>query len=234
VASAPTKHAACRPRARYPPAVLLYLHGFASGPSSNKARALADRFAAIGVHVEVPDLTPGADGFESSSPSSMLAVAEQLLADAPPPHAVIGSSLGGYLAAVAASRDPSIERLVLMAPAFRLFERWERRLTDAERADWRARGLEVDHFASGRRRRLGWQFHEDARGWPAFPEIRVPALCVAGRRDDTVPFEDVEAFVARTPSARLLPVDDGHDLLASLDVVFAEARAFLAPFTGVR
>lgn len=214
--------------------MLLYLHGFASGPSSKKAQDLAARFAELGVAVDVPDLTPGPDGFERSSPSSMLAVAERRLAGAAPPHAIIGSSLGGYLAAVAASRDPSIERLVLMAPAFRLFDRWERRLAPGEREAWRARGLEVDHFASGRRRRLGWQFHEDARGWPAFPEVRVPALVVAGRRDDTVPLEDVEAFVERTPSARLVVVDDGHDLMASLDLIFREARAFLAPLTGRR
>jgi hypothetical protein len=210
--------------------VLLYLHGFASGPSSHKARVLSGRFAAIGARVTVPDLTPGDDGFERSSPSSMLALAEGLLADAEPPHAVIGSSLGGYLAAVIASRDPSVERLVLLAPAFRLFERWSARLTPAELADWRANGLETMHFASSRRRRIGWQFFEDARGYPAFPAVRVPALCIAGTRDETVPIADVEAFVARTPSARLVPVDDGHELAASLDRIFEEARAFLAPF----
>jgi uncharacterized protein len=213
--------------------VLLYLHGFASGPSSRKARALEKRFAAAGVELEVPDLTPGADGFESSTPSSMLAVAEARITAAPPPHAVIGSSLGGYLAAVASSRDPSIERLVLLAPAFRLFERWEALMGPAEREAWRTGGLEVDHFASGRRRRLGWQFHEDARGWPAFPEVSVPTLVFAGRRDEIVPLADVEAFVARTPSARLVPLDDGHELVASLDVIFEESCAFLAPITGV-
>ena len=57
-------------------AVLLYLHGFASGPSSNKARFLSERFRALGIPMEIPDLTPGADGFERSSPSSMLAIAE--------------------------------------------------------------------------------------------------------------------------------------------------------------
>jgi uncharacterized protein len=212
--------------------VLLYLHGFASGPSSKKARVLEERFAALGIAVTVPDLTPGDDGFERSSPSSMLAVAERLLGDAPPPHAIIGSSLGGYLAAMAASRDPSVERLVLLAPAFRLFERWDARITPAERDEWRARGLDVEHHASGRRRRLGWQFHEDARGFPAFPEVRVPALCIAGRRDETIPLADVEAFVARTPTARLVAVDDGHELVDSLDLIFAEARAFLAPFTA--
>jgi pimeloyl-ACP methyl ester carboxylesterase len=214
--------------------VLLYLHGFASGPSSNKARDLASRFAAIGVPMDVPDLTPGEDGFERSTPSSMRAVAEARLAAAPPPHAIVGSSLGGYLAAAIAAEHTEVERLVLLAPAFRLFERWEARLSPAEKEEWRSRGLEVTHFASDRRRRIGWQFHEDARAWPAFPAVRVPTLCIAGRRDETVPLADVEAFVERTPSARLVVVDDAHDLAASLDRIFGEARAFLAPLTGGR
>ena len=212
--------------------MLLYLHGFASGPSSHKAKVLSERFRALGIPMEIPDLTPGQEGFERSSPSSMLAIAEGALARGAPPHAIIGSSLGGYLGALAASRDPSIERVVLMAPAFRLFERWERRLTPEELSTWRREGLEVQHFASNRRRRVGWQFFEDARRLPPFPEVRVPALCFAGVRDETVPLADVEAFVGRTPSARLVAVDDGHDLAASLDVIFAESRAFLAPFTG--
>ena len=210
--------------------MLLYLHGFASGPSSHKARVLSERFAAIGVPVVVPDLTPGGDGFERSSPSSMLAIAERLLHDAVPPHAIVGSSLGGYLASVIASRDPSVERLVLLAPAFRLFERWRGRLGEKDLAKWRANGLETMHYASGRNRRIGWQFFEDAQRYPPFPDVRVPALCIAGTRDETVPFVDVEAFVARTLTARLVPVDDGHELAASLDRIFDEARAFLAPF----
>lgn len=212
--------------------MLLYLHGFASGPSSHKARVLSERFRSIGVHVEVPDLTPGEDGFERSTPSSMLGVAVRTLGGGAPPHAIVGSSLGGYLASVIASRDPSVERLVLLAPAFRLFERWSARLTQAQRDDWRRNGLETMHFASNRKRRIGWRFFEDAGTFPAFPEVRVPTLCIAGTRDETVPIADVEAFVARTPSARLLAVDDGHELAASLDRIFEEARDFLAPFTG--
>lgn len=214
--------------------VLLYLHGFASGPSSHKARVLSERFRGLGIRVEVPDLTPGEDGFERSSPSSMLAIAEGLLAGAPPPHAIVGSSLGGYLAAVIASRNPAVERLVLLAPAFRLFERWGQRLTEAQKSDWKANGLETMHFASNRKRRIGWQFFEDAAHFPPFPEVRVPTLCLAGTRDDTVPIADVEAFVARTPGARLVALDDGHELVASLDRIFDEARAFLAPFTSPR
>jgi uncharacterized protein len=208
--------------------VLLYLHGFASGPSSKKAQILKQRFLERDVDMTLPDLTPREDGFERSSPSSMLAIAEGLLEAAPPPHAVIGSSLGGYLASVAASRDPTIAKLVLLAPAFRLFERWDARLSPEERAAWRRDGLEVDHHATSRKRRLGWQFHEGARGWPAFPEVRVPALVFAGRRDETVPLEDIRAWCERTPTARLVELDDGHELVSSIDRIFEDARRFLA------
>src|ERR671930_2148805 len=86
--------------------MILYLHGFASGPSSAKGCALAERFAAIGVPFERADLTPGEDGFERSTPLTMLAEAEGL-ASRLRPRAVIGSSLGGYLAALMASRGGS-------------------------------------------------------------------------------------------------------------------------------
>lgn len=207
--------------------MILYLHGFGSSPASQKARYLTQRFAAAGNPIVAADLTPGEDGFERCSPSSMLAIASGLLAGAPPPHAIIGSSLGGYLAAVAASRDPSIERLVLLAPAFRLFERWSAKLTANDLAQWEAGGRAFHHSGSNRMRRLGWQFYEDAVGWPEFPVVTVPTLCIAGQRDDTVPIEDVAAFVDRTPSARLIAVDDDHSLTASLERIFEEASTFL-------
>ncbi len=209
-------------------AAILYLHGFASGPESAKGRALAARFGPQGVPFVRADLTPGEDGFERSTPVTMLAEAERL-AGLHRPRAIMGSSLGGYLAALLSTRRPEVERAVLLAPAFRLFDRWRTKLSVADERAWRERGLEVDHFASGRRRRLGWSFMEDAARLPAFPTVRVPVLCLAGRRDDLVPLEDVERFVEATPSARLVVLEDGHDLLASVDRIYEEARAFLAP-----
>ena len=88
---------------------------------------------------------------------------------------------------------------------------------------------EVYHFASARMRTLGWQFHQDASAYPPFPEVRVPTLCIAGKRDETVPLEDVAAFVARTRSARLVEVDDGHELSLSLERIFEDAMTFLRP-----
>jgi hypothetical protein len=207
--------------------VILYLHGFASGPSSMKARHVGEHFRTRGADLAIPDLTPGPDGFERSTPLTMLAVARAVLGDAPGPHALIGSSLGGYLSALLASRDPRVSRLVLLAPAFRLFERWSARLTPAELAGWRAGGLETHHHVTGTRRRIGWPFFEAASTLPAFPVVTVPALVIAGRRDETVPLEDVQAWVERTPTARLMVVDDGHELGQSLELVASEAWEFL-------
>jgi hypothetical protein len=162
----------------------------------------------------------------------MLGVVRDLLGADPGPHALIGSSLGGYLSALQASGDPRIARLVLLAPAFRLFERWEARLTPAELAGWRADGLEVDHYATSSRRRLGWQFHEGASGLPPFPAVGIPALVIAGSRDESVPLDDVRAWVARTPTARLVVVDDDHQLKGSLPLIEREALEFLRPLAA--
>jgi pimeloyl-ACP methyl ester carboxylesterase len=145
----------------------------------------------------------------------------------------MGSSLGGYLAAVAASRDPSVQRLVLLAPAFRLAGRWREAMGPEALADWKRDGFETFHHAAGRNRRIGYPFLEGADQLPAFPQVSVPTLCIAAARDTLVLLSDVERFVAQTPQARLLVLDDTHDLTASIDRIWDEARAFLAPFTGV-
>lgn len=208
--------------------MILYLHGFASGPGSTKACALAEGLAGDGLVLVRLDLTPGPDGFERSTPSSMLAIVEAEIASRPGPHTLIGSSLGGWIAALAASRNPSVERLVLLAPAFRLHERWMARLAPADLDRWRREGgVEVHHHATNRPRRIGWAFFEDAARWPAFPEVKVPALCIAGRRDDTVPLQDVQAWVDRTPGARLEVVEDGHELTGSLERIVSLTREFL-------
>ena len=82
----------------------VYLHGFASGPSSQKARFFRDRFAELGIGLEVPDLAEGK--FEQLTISGQLAVMERVARDEP--ASFIGSSMGGYLAALYAARHAEL------------------------------------------------------------------------------------------------------------------------------
>ena len=76
---------------------VLYLHGFASGPGSKKARFFGERFAARGVPYVVPDLAAG--DFAHLTLSGQLAVVRKAVGGER--VRMMGSSLGGYLAASA-------------------------------------------------------------------------------------------------------------------------------------
>ena len=207
--------------------MLFYLHGFASGPESEKGRALEARFAARGLALQRLDLTPGPEGFERSSIGSMCEVVEAAVTSAPGPHALIGSSLGGYVAARVAARRPEIERLVLIAPAFDPAGIWRRLLGEAELSRWRGEGLWTEHYATRTRRRLGPQFLEDAERQPARPPLTVPTLVIAGARDETIPLAGVREWVEANPTARLLVLDDEHAMIATIDRTFEEAARFV-------
>lgn len=86
--------------------MILYLHGFTSGPQSHKARALAERMAARGLadRFVCPQLPP--------SPADAITLAGALIR---PGTTLVGSSLGGYYATWLAERHDL--RAVLVNPA---------------------------------------------------------------------------------------------------------------------
>ncbi len=205
---------------------ILYLHGFASSPLSHKALYFKNLLEAAGLPVNVPDLAEG--NFEHLTVSGQLAILERLAAGEA--ISLIGSSMGGYLAALYAARHPEVERLVLLAPALRFFPRWQERLGPVEMAKWRETGaLEVFHYGDQRPRSIGYQLMEDAAAFEAYPDFRQPALIFHGLHDDVVPAAYSEVFAATHPNARLEFLDSGHDLLNVLDEIAPKVTAFLAP-----
>jgi uncharacterized protein len=203
---------------------ILYLHGFASGPASNKARYFRQAFEAAGAPVQVLELDGGA--FEGLTITGQLAVIERAAAGRP--AALVGSSMGGYLAALYAARHVEVSRLVLLAPAFRFARRWAEHLGPARIESWRREGaMDVFHYASGRERRLGYQLMEDAAQYEDFPDFRQPALIFHGAHDEVVPPEYSHRFVAAHPNAKLEVLDSGHDLLNVLDDIELKITPFL-------
>lgn len=209
----------------YAAGMLLYLHGFASSPGSFKAQVFLRRLVRRGEPLAIPALDEG--DFEHLTLSRQLALVERVAADARP-LVVIGSSMGGYLAALLAARRP-VEALVLMAPAVDFARRWRERLGEEELARWQQDGrTEVDHVALRRRTPLAWDLMEDAERHAPWPEVGCPTLVFQGRRDEIVPPERVERWVARTPSARLILLDSGHELTDCAERIVDAALRFLA------
>src|SRR5579859_7208445 len=101
----------------------LYCHGFASSPQSRKAQAFHSALSSRGINLLIPALDGG--DFEHLTISSQLEIMEDTLKGAP--ARLIGSSMGGYLAALYAATHPEVDRLVLMAPAFGFSPRWSSR-----------------------------------------------------------------------------------------------------------
>jgi len=204
--------------------MLAYLHGFASGPASTKAQFFRARFTERGIELAIPDLAPD---FTHLTVTSMLAIVDAILAREP--AVLLGSSLGGYLATLAAARQPArVRALVLFAPAFGFAQRWEERVGPAAMARWRERRTApVFHYGLGREVPLAIDLLEDAARHPAEPQPTAPTLVFAGRHDDTVPLDGVERFARARPGRELVVLDSGHELTDVLEPMWERTAAFL-------
>jgi hypothetical protein len=208
---------------------ILYLHGFASSPRSKKAQYFSARFAEAGTGILVPELAT--EGLGNLTLSGQLRAIEQAVGErAAGGRAVslIGSSLGGYLAALYAARHPEVEKLVLLAPAFGFARRWAESLGADRMRSWQASGsMNVMDYATGRPAELGWQLMEDARAYEEEPAIAQPCLIYHGTHDDVVPLEASRSFASGRSCVELREMDSGHELLNVLEEMWVGTRRFL-------
>jgi pimeloyl-ACP methyl ester carboxylesterase len=205
---------------------VVYLHGFASGPRSQKAVIVRDTLEREGVRVSVPDLN--LPDFEHLRPSLGIALAAEL-ASGRGPAVVVGSSLGGLMALHVAARSPDVIALVLMAPALRPDERWKGSVGEAGLAEWRRRGARPFYnFVTLNERPIDFGFYEDLVVLAKPPAPRVPVRIVHGRRDEAVPVGFSELYAREHPGrVKLTVVEDGHSLLEHTALILDEIRAVL-------
>lgn len=202
----------------------IYLHGFASSPASRKAQFFADKLRAAGVQVEVPALE--SEGFENLTVSGQLRVIESAAAGAP--IRLMGSSMGGYLAALYASRHPEVEKLLLLAPAFGFAERWRLRLGEEQFAQWRDTGyMEAPHYATNTVQRVGFGLITDGLTYPAEPAFHQPARIYHGLGDDVVPIDFSRNFAAKHAHATLIEKNSGHELTDVMAEIWEESKDWL-------
>jgi pimeloyl-ACP methyl ester carboxylesterase len=206
----------------------LYLHGFASSPQSTKAIVLAEHLGRHGVRLVTPDFNE--PDFFTLTVSRMLEQTDRAIAALPPgPVALIGSSLGGFVAVHAASRQSAstphpVGALVLLAPAFEFGRNRMRDLGPGGLDEWKRTGrLEVFHYAHGGVRPVHYTLYEDAQRYDAYSvTLSAPTVIVYGTRDEAVDPASVERWAEGRSNVALRPVDDGHQLTNSLDEVWQE------------
>jgi uncharacterized protein len=216
---------------------VFYLHGFASGAGSTKARWLAERLEPHGIELLCPDFN--LPDFSTLTVTRMIADVERWLAALDEgPVALIGSSLGALVAYHAAARTPHtavrnprspIDRLILLAPALDIAPSLRRGLGRARVDEWQREGtLEVFHYGYKEPRRVNYALFEDCGSYDPFTTpLDLPIQIFQGRQDEAVSAEMVERFAKSRPNVELHLLDDDHQLIASLPYIWTHMSRFL-------
>ncbi len=206
-----------------------YLHGFASSPQSKKGTHMEAAFKAHDLHLELADLN--VPSFAKLTFSGALSAVDQMVDNAQAPQTpwcLYGSSMGGYIAARWAQLHPErVQRLVLLCPGFNLSARWPELVGAEDWQRWQAQGWLNIPDANEVPTPVHWEFVEDSRRHPAWPEVPCPTLIIHGTRDETVPIDLSRQYAATRPHVTLVEVDDDHSLVQSLDLVAQRSMAFL-------
>jgi pimeloyl-ACP methyl ester carboxylesterase len=204
---------------------VVYLHGFASSPGSTKAQFFRQRFAERGIECEIPQLDGG--DFRGLTLSGQLSVVERTVGAGP--VVLMGSSMGGYLAALYAARHAEqIECVIALAPAFDFAARWRLRMGEEAMEKWEQAGkLEIYHYGEKREAELSYTLYTDSLLYEAYPEVARPMLILHGSSDDVVPISLSEQYIQRNRRARIVRVETGHEMTDRMELLWAETAGFL-------
>lgn len=202
----------------------IYLHGFASSPASRKAQYFRTQFAQHEVDLEIPFLDQG--DFSRLTISGQLGLVEKLLKGEP--AVLVGSSMGGYLAALYAAAHPEIARIVLMAPAFGFASRWREMTGQTQLDAWRTSGwMDVYHYGERAKRPVHYSLLADALVYPGNPPFTQPALIFHGISDTVVPIELSRRFAVEHANTKLVELVSDHELGDVLENIASQSMPFL-------
>lgn len=208
----------------------LYLHGFASSPRSAKAQFLRQQFLTRNCTLHLLDLNQ--NDFAHLTLTRQIQQVLRWLQD----HestVIIGSSLGGLTAAWVAQQAPanaSIERLVLLAPAFQFLDQWLPRLGHEAMARWQADGwLPIYHYGLGQQQLLSKDFWQDAQRYADVAlTASIPTLIVHGCRDEVIDISASRHYAANRPWVKLVEVEADHSLADAYWPMWEHIQGFLS------
>jgi len=220
---------------------ILYLHGFRSSQSGEKAAFFRERAGEDGIAFcsydsrghgesggEIRDVTPSRNFQDLSRVRGWYR--EQGAAQV----VLLGSSMGGATALWYAARRPQDVRAVLaIAPALGLGARLEAWAGEEGLAEWKRTGSRrwVDEMGEAD---LGWGLVEELRRYPLdrlVESLTVPALLLQGRQDQSVGWRGAVELAtrARPGLVDLVLFGDGdHRLIDRRERLWELMRGFLA------
>ncbi len=200
----------------------IYLHGFASGRQSTKARYFQARYSEVGIVLQVPDLNQ--PDFAQLTISRQIAQVVDLLPPDGSPVTLIGSSLGGLTAAIVAQDCLQIQQLILLAPAFDFLTHWLPKIGDRQLTLWQHNSyLPIYHYAQQKLLPLHYNFIVDADRYHLFTSSRiVPTLIVHGIHDAVIPIAASRDFARQHPWVELVELASDHSLTDFSDLIWKE------------
>ena len=205
----------------------IYLHGFASSLASKKAQYLRDRFASVGINLNIPDLNQG--DFSHLTLTRQLEQLESEFPTVSKPIVVIGSSFGGLTAAWLAEQNLCVEQLILLAPAFNFLSEWFLKLGTETLNQWKDQGnLSVYHYAENRNLPLHYQFFEDLSQYSDQQLQReIPTLIIHGIEDEIIPIQASRNYAEQRPWVKLIELNSDHLLDNVLEKIWQEIQRVL-------
>lgn len=222
---------------------VLYLHGFGSSCSGEKAELLRRRFNEHGWWFCGFDFR----GHGTSDGSMLDLTLSRHLADTEAVHhelerrglgptVIVGSSIGGLTGLWHAARHPArVAAAAHLAPALGLESTFGARLGDDAVRRWERDGrLEIAHELGSWE--VGWGFVEDLRAHlddELADGYRTPTLLLQGMLDDSVAWRRVVDFAAACegrPVELHLFADGDHRMIDRLERLAGAMTGFLAAF----
>lgn len=203
----------------------IYLHGFASGPQSYKGTWLRSQFKTHDIDLQLLDLNQG-DFAHLTLTRQINQVAQLLRA----PTTLIGSSLGGIVAAWVTQQSKHIERLILLAPAFQFLRQWLSRLGSEQLESWQSTGwLSVYHYGLQSQQRLHHEFLFDAQRYPDSQLKKiVPTLILHGNRDEVISVNASYLYTKHRPWVTLHTLDTDHGMTDAMEDIWLLIKDFCA------
>ncbi|NEP40607.1 MAG: esterase [Okeania sp. SIO2H7] len=204
----------------------IYLHAFASSPQSAKAKYIKKCFSSLNINLKIPDLNRG--NFSELTLTRQLQQVTAEINASPSPVILIGSSFGGLTSIFLAENHSKVEKLILLAPAFKFLSHWLPSLGEQQLQKWQSQGvLPIYHYGENDYLPLNYDFVRDGEKYDEEKlERSLPTLILHGKSDEVIPIQASRDFAAKRPWVKLIALDSDH----SLGNVMAEIWQAIAQF----